>query len=218
MKNAIHEPHMISKANSQADFFHAILAETLAEETRTSAEVDEVLWRVAEALPFALELQTPPPEVKTRILDAVRLHEQNAETRSAGMSRAAIPPRQPAVQLWKTWSSAPDEKTLAVLRSNEGRWEKTGVEGVEVKQLFVDQARDYVTMLVRMQPGSSYPSHRHGGFEECYVISGDLAVGDTLMTAGDYQRAEGGSVHVVQSTRAGCVLFIVSSQHDELLA
>lgn len=208
---------MISKANAPADFFHNILAETLAEVTRTSAEGGDALWRVAEALPFALELQTPPPEVKTKILDAVRLHEQNAETGRVSTNRAATPHR-PAVQLWKSWSSAPDEKALTVLRSNDGMWEKTGVEGVEVKQLFVDQARDYVTMLVRMQPGSSYPSHRHGGFEECYVISGDLAVGDTLMTAGDYQRADGGSVHVVQSTRAGCVLFIVSSRHDELLA
>lgn len=208
---------MISKANAPADFFHNILAETMAEVTRTSAEGGDALGRVAEALPFALELQTPPPEVKTKILDAVRLHEQNAETGRVSTNRAATP-HQPAVQLWKSWSSAPDAKALTVLRSNDGMWEKTGVEGVEVKQLFVDQARDYVTMLVRMQPGSSYPSHRHGGFEECYVISGDLAVGDTLMTAGDYQRADGGSVHVVQSTRAGCVLFIVSSRHDELLA
>jgi len=37
------------------------------------------------------------------------------------------------------------------------------------------------------------------------------------MHAGDYQRVEVGSEHPVQSTENGCLLFIVSSLHDELL-
>jgi quercetin dioxygenase-like cupin family protein len=72
-------------------------------------------------------------------------------------------------------------------------------------------------MLVRMEPGSSYPGHVHGGPEECYVISGDLRVGDSLhMRAGDYQRVAAGMTHPVQSTDEGCLLLITSSLHDEL--
>jgi len=37
------------------------------------------------------------------------------------------------------------------------------------------------------------------------------------MRAGDYQRMERGATHLVQSTQAGCLLFIVSSLQDELL-
>jgi hypothetical protein len=37
------------------------------------------------------------------------------------------------------------------------------------------------------------------------------------MRAGDFQRAEAGSVHPVQSTDGGCLLLITSSLDDELL-
>jgi anti-sigma factor ChrR (cupin superfamily) len=79
-------------------------------------------------------------------------------------------------------------------------------------------------MLVRMEAGTSYPAHRHAGFEECFVLAGDLEIegepGEAAleMRAGDYQRMEGGSRHARQSTRAGCLLFITSSREDELCA
>jgi anti-sigma factor ChrR (cupin superfamily) len=69
-----------------------------------------------------------------------------------------------------------------------------------------------------MAPGTSYPAHRHGGAEECFVLEGDLRVGaDLHMRAGDFQRAEEGSVHPDQTTDHGCVLLIVSSTADEIL-
>ena len=37
------------------------------------------------------------------------------------------------------------------------------------------------------------------------------------MKAGDSQRLAGGTTHGIQGTRAGCLVFIVSSIHDELL-
>ena len=50
------------------------------------------------------------------------------------------------------------------------------------------------------------------------MLEGDLQVADTEMRAGDYQVAEEGSVHRIQSTRGGCTLLIVSSQDDVLIA
>ncbi len=207
---------MTTKASFTNNPFNELLSDVFTEE----AHADEMYTRIPEALPFALELQAPPLELKDKILRAVRQHEVEASSAAYEAHRepSALTPKPAPVQLWKNWAGASAERGLLVQRSREGIWEKTGVDGVEVKQLYVDHKRDYVTMLVRMQPGSAYPSHRHGGFEECYVISGDLVVGDLVMTAGDYQRAEGGSVHVMQSTREGCLLYIVSSQHDELLA
>ncbi|MEK7727032.1 MAG: cupin domain-containing protein [candidate division KSB1 bacterium] len=189
-----------------------------AEENSAEANHDAALARLMEALPYSLELHTPAPDLKFKLLSAVREYEatSNRVPQKFGAETGSSMP-VPA-QLWKKWSSNPAATDLLVQRSAEGEWEKTGVDGVEVKQLFVDDKRGYVTMLVRMQPGSSYPSHRHAGFEECLVLHGDLSVGETTLRAGDYQRAAGGSVHVIQSTKAGCSLFIVSSQHDELLA
>ena len=68
-----------------------------------------------------------------------------------------------------------------------------------------------------MAPGTSYPGHRHAGVEECYVLEGDLRVGDLVMRAGDYQRAAIGSVHGVQSTEGGCLLLVLMSDRDERL-
>ncbi len=120
-------------------------------------------------------------------------------------------------QVWKRWetSGAPP---LLFVGAGEGAWETTGSPGVEVKRLFVDAPNDRVTMLVRMAPGTAYPRHRHAGAEECYVLRGDLHLPGLVLHAGDYQRAEAESIHGVQSTEHGCLLFIVSSLHDELLA
>ena len=162
------------------------------------------LARIFQAMPYALEQHEPPASLKGKIL--------------AGAKQEEVAAARPPVQLWKSWITNAPPTDLVIQRRDQGDWEATGVEGVSVKQLFVDAERGYVTMLVQMVAGSSYPSHRHAGYEECYVLQGDLSVGDSVLHAGDYQRAEGGSVHVVQSTKNGCLLFIVSSQNDELLA
>lgn len=104
-----------------------------------------------------------------------------------------------------------------IVRTTEGDWEDSGVEGVRMRSLFVDPANDRMTMLVRMEAGASYPSHRHAGAEECYVLEGDLHGPGFEMKAGDYQRRAAGTVHGAQFTRGGCLLFIVSSLHDEML-
>ncbi len=91
------------------------------------------------------------------------------------------------------------------------------VEGVTARTLHRDAAAGYATVLVRMAPGASYPAHRHADDEECYVLEGDLQVGEQDMVAGDYQLAPRGSLHPVQSTRGGCLLLLRSSLHDELV-
>ena len=121
------------------------------------------------------------------------------------------------IQVWKSWQEEPTD-ALNVVRAAGGEW-STVMDGVHVKQLNVDPARGDVTMLVRMDPGSSYPSHRHGGAEQCFVLEGELHVGDdTTLQKGDFQCMREESVHGTQWTETGCLLLIVSSQRDELLA
>ena len=99
--------------------------------------------------------------------------------------------------------------------ASQGEWEPTGVPGIEARRLLVDGRRERVSMLVRMAPGSSFPAHVHNGDEECYVIQGDLQVGDLTMRAGDYQFAPAGTRHPMQSTEQGCLLLLASSTKDE---
>ena len=167
------------------------------------AEV-ETLSRAARDLTLVAPVMTPPPELWQRVLQRV----QKSETRSGE-----------ATQIWKNWSSDARGSTpdFTFQAADAQAFEPTAVPGIEARKLFVDREQGRVTMLVRMQPGASYPPHVHADFEECFVLSGDLSVGTQRMNAGDYQRAETGSTHAVQSTEKGCVLLLVSSLHDELV-
>ena len=166
------------------------------------AEVD-ALSGVLAGLGAAAPASEPAPDLRARLFR--RVHEIDG---TAG-----------DVQVWKSWTDAPQGQTAPLtFVPRDAAWEPTAIPGIEVRRLFVDHDADRVTMLVRMAPGTSYPAHRHGGPEDCYVIDGDLQVGDLVMRAGDYQRAAPGSGHVIQSTTGGCVLLINSSLHDELTA
>ena len=104
-----------------------------------------------------------------------------------------------------------------IVPAAESDWQETEFPGVEMRHLFVDEPADRVTCLVRMAPMSDYPAHQHSGTEECYVIEGDLWNGKIQMTTRDYSRFPGGSEHGPLSTESGCLLFIQSSRHDEML-
>src|SRR5262249_61971021 len=94
----------------------------------------------------------------------------------------------------------PASAELFVSRAADAAWEKSDVPGVSVRVLHVDRAGNQFTALVRMAAGSSYPRHVHNGPEQCLVLEGDLRVGDDVFGPGDYQRADVGSRHNIQST------------------
>jgi anti-sigma factor ChrR (cupin superfamily) len=138
----------------------------------------------------------------------------------------ALDPRS-EVQPWKRWQdvpgavvdgSGPGALAFALATSEGAVFEPTAIAGISTRRLAVDVRNRRITMLVRMEAGTSYPAHRHGGPEECFVVAGDLLVGTVAMHAGDFQRAEAGTVHPVQSTRGGCLLLITSSMDDDLIA
>ena len=158
---------------------------------------------VARALVEAVD----PVEPKARIREALL-----ARARGEAASTPAPGPLERPI--WRRWEDQSDED-LFTLRSGEGEWKETGVDGVYVRRLFVDRAANRMTALFRMEPGASYPQHVHAGPEECYVLEGDLHVGDAVLRAGDYQRAVEGSLHGIQSTEGGCLLLVTSSLTDE---
>lgn len=102
-----------------------------------------------------------------------------------------------------------------VARSDEIPWEESGIPGVRIKRLFVDQKRRRMAALLLMDRGVTFPPHAHGDDEEFILIEGDLRIDDeTVMKAGDYQRANAGSQHGPQTTENGCLLFLLSSVED----
>lgn len=165
-----------------------------------SAEVDS-LRDAAGRIGLAAAPAAPPPGLRARVLE---------------VAKRPPAPTPAGPQVWKDWRPSSAEELL-VVRRQTGDWE-TVKEGVQAKRLYVDPSRDAVTMLVRMNPGARYVPHRHAGPEQCFVLEGDLREGAHVFRAGDFQCAAPGSVHGVQWTESGCLLLIVSSLHDELLA
>jgi len=131
--------------------------------------------------------------------------------------RAVLGAAASASQTWNDWAPRPSPEGLFVLKADVGELEPTGVAGVTAKALFVDPATDRITMLVRLEPGATYPAHRHAGAEESYVLEGDVSDGVVSLHAGDYLRKDGGTLHEAQSSDTGCFMLIVSSLHDELV-
>lgn len=169
------------------------------------AEVS-ALREVVGELGLAAPSVTPPPAVWNRIATQLELKSANAPIESVG------------IQPWKSPTASQQREDLVFVRGSDSEWEPTALPGVRFRRLFTDEANDKITMIVQMDPGASYPAHVHASPEECYVISGDLIVGenDVVMKAGDYQHSAGGSRHKRQWTKGGCTLLIVSSLHDEL--
>jgi len=173
------------------------------EEVRTLRDAAAGL---AEAGPRAQPRRDLWPEIRARLTPAPE-------------SPSAAAPAGVNAQIWKDWRATPASLDgPIVVGASDDAFEATGFPGVRVRRLSVDEVEDRVTMLIRMDPGTSYPAHRHGGAEACFVVQGDLQIGDEHeMHAGDFQRMESGSRHAVQSTRGGCLLLVTSSRHDELI-
>jgi anti-sigma factor ChrR (cupin superfamily) len=97
---------------------------------------------------------------------------------------------------------------MQTVRKEDQQWEETPFPGVQVCRLFVD-GEGNGSLFINMQPGAVYPAHEHGGREQFYVVSGDMRIGPALFKAGDYHRAEAGTVHETVSTIGGCSCLVV---------
>lgn len=167
------------------------------------AELD-ALRLLGEALAATTPEAEPDPNLRATLM---------ARISGTPPARASAP-----AQPWKSWTESPADAPHGVVRGDAAGYEPTAYPGVEVRRLFVDRAAGRTTMMVRMAPGTSYPAHRHGGFEECFVLEGTLRVGDgVLMRKGDYQAQAEATVHPVQWTEDGCLLLISSSLCDEFV-
>ena len=108
--------------------------------------------------------------------------------------------------------------TYTVRAADTTGWVDIGQPGIRARVLAVDKARSLVTLLIRAEPGASYPSHRHHGPEECYVISGSVIVDGSVLRAGDFIHADAGSEHGELSTTEGAEVLLVGAIEDYLPA
>lgn len=103
------------------------------------------------------------------------------------------------------------------VRANEGKWTAIA-PGVRLKKLSSDRARNTVTVLMEMQPGSSVPPHEHHHPEDSYIISGSARLGDLVLFAGDFHHVEAGTRHESITSDDGCLAILVMDAEDYLAA
>jgi len=94
-------------------------------------------------------------------------------------------------------------------------WEEAA-PGIHVKILATNAENDSVSMLVRLDPGTDYPGHKHAGIEELHLLHGILRVDDRTLYPGDFIHAEAGSVDHRVWSETGCTCFLLTSTKDAL--
>ena len=83
---------------------------------------------------------------------------------------------------------------------------------MRIKRLGGSVEHGRVILLVELAPGAQFPSRSHAASEEMFVVDGDVLVGSRRLGPGDFQEAEGGTVHPPLRSLQGCrLLFVVSA-------
>ena len=117
-------------------------------------------------------------------------------------------------------TSKPSGALNQLARSHQMEWQplaEPGVTGVFVKVLRFDkEARRAPTILLRFEPGATYPAHNHPGGEEVFVIEGDIKLGPDHLQTGDYLHTAPNNKHAVWSEK-GCVVLVSVPQQVEIL-
>jgi quercetin dioxygenase-like cupin family protein len=139
-----------------------------------------------------------------------------------GESVSAVPPERLRKRLLSRIGGSPrvpgivmEQGGLLIARSAELAWQPLAT-GIYLKPLFEDRDSKYNTSLVRMDPGAHYPSHHHAAIEEMFLLSGDLHLEGQVMRAGDYCRADRGSIHGETFTDDGCLFLLMASPENQI--
>ena len=92
------------------------------------------------------------------------------------------------------------------VRADAGEWEQVA-PGVQRKMLW--ERGTAASCMLRLAPGTAFPSHTHLIDEECVVLEGSLQIGrDLVLRPGDFHVGLSGVEHERVSTRDGCLCFL----------
>jgi anti-sigma factor ChrR (cupin superfamily) len=97
----------------------------------------------------------------------------------------------------------------------EPPWENVAA-GIWCKLLATDKTRHRVSMLVRLEPNTEYPPHRHAGVEELHLLDGEIWINDRKLYPGDYNRAPPGTADKRVWSETGCTCVLITSTEDVL--
>ncbi|HEY1266148.1 MAG TPA: cupin domain-containing protein [Candidatus Binatia bacterium] len=192
---------MIAKAGAHSQE-HQELVSLFALHAIPSLEIAAAEAQIASCAKCRRELETLRPVVRS----------------FAGWSTDVL---RPAESLWGRLAErvAGETGTAPFMPPPQARikpeWEEPA-PGIHVQILARNAQTDSVSMLVRLEPGTDYPAHRHAGVEELHLLHGVLKVDDRTLYPGDFIRSEAGTVDRRVWSITGCTCFLVTSTKDSL--
>jgi anti-sigma factor ChrR (cupin superfamily) len=105
---------------------------------------------------------------------------------------------------------------IASIHTGDGQWVEISA-GIHAKTLNYDKSSGLVTSLMKMEPGTALPVHRHRGVEQFFILEGDCYVHGEKLGPGDFHRAVTGSVHQETYTVEGTLFLLIAPEDFEVL-
>ena len=108
------------------------------------------------------------------------------------------------------------------VKSREVDWKPLIEDGVKTEGIYVkvlrydEQSRRAPTILLKFEPGATYPAHNHPAGEEVFVLEGEVKFGNNSLSAGDYLYTPPDGKHAVWS-KSGCVMLLNIPEEVEIL-
>jgi quercetin dioxygenase-like cupin family protein len=87
-------------------------------------------------------------------------------------------------------------------------WKPSQFEGIDIKVLYENKAAGEMTCLLRWQPGTTLPFHKHPEIEQSWVLEGSFSDHDGIARAGTYVWRTPQSMHETHSAE-GCTILAI---------
>jgi len=109
-----------------------------------------------------------------------------------------------------------------IVRSNQKDWQPLVEKGISYKGISVislhydEEKKRSTTILLKFEPGATYPYHNHPAGEEIYMLSGEAILENVTLSQGDYLYTPPNFKHSVTTTK-GCTMFFIIPEEVEIL-
>ncbi|ASE62367.1 cupin domain-containing protein [Chryseobacterium indologenes] len=109
-----------------------------------------------------------------------------------------------------------------IVKTTQNEWQpliEKGIhyEGIFVQSLKFDPEKNRSTnILLKFEPGASYPYHNHPAGEELFILEGEAFIAGAHLEKGDFLYTPPGFKHSVKSEN-GCIIYFMIPEEVEIL-
>lgn len=162
--------------------------ESAVQPSGNDAQEDNLRSMIHAIHTAAVPLATPPPGLEEELLKRIASASAGNTTMSPGI------------------------EGISILRHQDIDWIPLAVEKGRacIGVLTEEKGHAIHTILVRCDPDTVFPEHKHLAFEHCYVVHGDFHTEGQVLQQGDFLRFGEHVHHGASYSEGGCLLVIVA--------